>query len=103
MIEPERKKDGQLLIPFEKQLQLAIQFKEKQRWHRRRLNLTKNGTTKPFVNAKPAVMPVSSQHKEKTNDNRLFAPKLNRQRVERACRKDNTKGRPVSTERQVRR
>ena len=26
--EPERKKDGQLLIPFEKQLQLAIQFKE---------------------------------------------------------------------------
>lgn len=29
--EPERKKDGQLLIPFKKQLQLAIQFKEKQR------------------------------------------------------------------------
>ena len=28
---PERKKDGQLLIPFEKQLQLVIQFKEKQR------------------------------------------------------------------------
>lgn len=31
MTEPERKKDGQLLISFEKQLQLAIQFKEKQR------------------------------------------------------------------------
>lgn len=31
MTEPERKKDGQLLIPFEKQLQLVIQFKEKQR------------------------------------------------------------------------
>lgn len=29
--EPERKKDGQLFIPFEKQLQLVIQFKEKQR------------------------------------------------------------------------
>lgn len=29
--EPERKKDGQLFIPFQKQLQLAIQFKEKQR------------------------------------------------------------------------
>ena len=31
MTEPERKKDGQLLIPFQKQLQLAIQFKEKQK------------------------------------------------------------------------
>lgn len=31
MTEPERKKDGQLFIPFEKQLQLKIQFKEKQR------------------------------------------------------------------------
>ena len=31
MTEPERDKHGQLLIPFEKQLQLAIQFKEKHR------------------------------------------------------------------------
>lgn len=31
MTEPERKKDGQLLIPFEKQLQLAIQFKDRQK------------------------------------------------------------------------
>ena len=31
MTETERKKDGQLLIPFQKQLQLVIQFKEKQR------------------------------------------------------------------------
>lgn len=31
MTEPERKKDGQLLIPFEKQLQLAIQFNQRER------------------------------------------------------------------------
>ena len=31
MTEIEMEKDGQLLIPFEKQLQLVIQFKEKQR------------------------------------------------------------------------
>lgn len=31
MTEPEMEKDGQLFIPFEKQRQLAIQFKEKQR------------------------------------------------------------------------
>lgn len=31
MTEPERKKDGQLFIPFTPTTQLAIQFKEKQR------------------------------------------------------------------------
>lgn len=31
MTEPERKKDGQLFIPFTPITQLAIQFKEKQR------------------------------------------------------------------------
>ena len=31
MTEPERKKDGQLLIPFESQRQLAIKFNERQK------------------------------------------------------------------------
>lgn len=31
MTEPERKKDGQLFIPFTPTIQLVIQFKEKQR------------------------------------------------------------------------